>query len=76
MKLNRLMKEFDIKSTVISCLCDYFALFNTLFKWQNFKLQAITWTCQKNPSHMGSNYLSVAQREVEFKYTCKICSGA
>lgn len=48
MKLNRLMKEFHSKITIISCLCDDFAHFNILF-WQDFKLQAVTWACQKNP---------------------------
>ena len=48
MKLNRLKKAFDSKITIISCLCDDFAHFNTLF-WQNFKLQAITWAWQKDP---------------------------
>lgn len=48
MKLNRLKKAFDSKITIISSLCDDFAHFNTLFR-QNFKLQAITWACQKDP---------------------------
>lgn len=46
MKLNRLRKGFDSKITIISCLCDDFGHLNTLF-WQNLKLQAITWACQK-----------------------------
>lgn len=48
MKLNRLKKAFGSKITIISCLCGDFAHLNTLF-WQNFKLQAITWACRKDP---------------------------
>lgn len=54
MKLNRLIKESDRKITIISCLWDDFACFNTLF-WQNFELQAITWACQEQTNITHNN---------------------